>query len=347
MRILIATDAWQPQVNGVVRSLESLVCEAPALGAEISMLSCEGFRTLALPFYSEIRIAVSPLLRPARLAKKIEAIDPDAVHIATEGPIGIAVRRHCLQVGRAFTTCYHTKFPEYVRARLPVPMTMTYAWLRRFHNAGSGVMAATESLENELRARGFKNLMRWGRGVDADLFRPRETRILKLPQPIFLYVGRVAVEKNIEAFLSLDLPGSKVVIGEGPQLSELKHRYPQAHFLGSRTGVALAEIYASADVFVFPSLTDTFGVVLLEALSSGVPVAAYPVTGPRDVIKNGETGVLHQDLREACLQALKVPREACRKFALSQSWRASTQQFLDNVGTVKRFREQRPALRSS
>jgi glycosyltransferase involved in cell wall biosynthesis len=334
MHILIASDAWQPQVNGVVRSLESLQREAPALGAKISVLSHNGFRTLGLPFYSEIRVAITPLLRPSLIAQKIETLAPDAIHIATEGPIGVAVRRFCLQNGRPFTSSYHTRFPEYLAARLPVPQKMTYAWLRRFHNAGSGIMVATPSLEQELRSRGFKKLMRWGRGVDADLFRPRETRTLDVQQPVFLYVGRVAVEKNLPAFLSLDLPGTKVVVGDGPQLQELKAAYPQAVFLGKKSGEALAEIYANADVFVFPSRTDTFGIVLLEALSCGVPVAAYPVTGPGDVIRQGETGILHEDLHQSCMQALHISREVCRSYAKTQSWRASAQQFIENVKSV-------------
>lgn len=348
MRVLVATDAWHPQVNGVVRSLEALVREAPHFGAHVEILSPHGFRTMAMPGYSEIRLAVAPMIRPSSIESRIRAIDPDYVHIATEGPIGNAMRTWCLKHGRAFTTSYHTKFPEYVAARLPVPRGWTYAWLRRFHNAGAGVMVATQSLEDDLTRRGFQNIMRWGRGVDCTLFRPRETSVLDLPRPIFLYVGRVAVEKNLPAFLSLDLPGSKVVVGEGPSLAELKAQYPAVHFLGKKVGEPLAEIYASADVFVFPSLTDTFGIVLLEAMASGTPVAAFPVTGPLDVVRQGETGVLSHDLKAACLAALDLPRDTCRAFAESHSWRASAKEFLDNVreaNTVRRRRRRRLPFR--
>lgn len=349
MRVLVATDAWHPQVNGVVRSLEALVREAPRLGAQIEVLSHQGFRTMGLPGYSEIRLAVAPMIRPSAVDGRIRAIDPDYIHIATEGPIGSAVRTWCLKHGRAFTTSYHTKFPEYVSARLPVPERWTYAWLRRFHNAGAGVMVATDSLEQDLTRRGFVNIMRWGRGVDADVFRPRETRAVDLPRPIFLYVGRVAVEKNLPAFLSLDLPGTKVVVGDGPSREELQRQFPEAVFLGKKVGDELAAVYASSDVFVFPSLTDTFGIVLLEALACGTPIAAYPVTGPKDVVKPGVTGVLDMDLRKACLGALELSREACRAEALEHSWAAAAKQFLDNVrdaNTVRPRRKRRlPPLR--
>ena len=339
MRVLVATDAWHPQVNGVVRSLEALVREAPSLGAHVEILSPLGFRTMPMPGYSEIRLAVGPMIRPSSIERRIRHIDPDYIHIATEGPIGNATRTWCLKYGRAFTTSYHTKFPEYVSARLPVPTRWTYAWLRRFHNAGAGIMVATQSLEDELTARGFQNMMRWGRGVDVDLFKPRDHSVLDLPKPIFLYVGRVAVEKNLPAFLSLDLPGSKVIVGEGPSSAALKAQFPKVAFLGKLEGEALAQVYSSADVFVFPSLTDTFGIVLLEAMASGVPVAAFPVTGPGDVIRNGETGILSMDLREACLKALTLSPDICRQAAIAQGWQGSVRQFLDNVrdaNTVRR-----------
>ena len=344
MRVLVATDAWHPQVNGVVRSLEALLREAPALGAHVEILSPLGFRTLPMPGYAEIRLSIAPIIRPETVARRIRAIDPDYIHIATEGPIGNATRSWCLKHGRAFTTSYHTKFPEYVSARLPVPTRWTYAWLRRFHNSGAGVMVATDSLEEELSGRGFLNIMRWGRGVDTTQFRPREQSVLDLPRPIFLYVGRVAVEKNLPAFLSLDLPGSKLVVGEGPSLDQFRQQFPETHFVGKRVGEALAEIYSSCDVFVFPSRTDTFGLVLLEAMASGLSVAAYPVTGPADVISQGETGFLSEDLREACLKALELPREACRQTALKQSWQVSAQQFLDNVREANTVRRRRRLL---
>jgi glycosyltransferase involved in cell wall biosynthesis len=328
IRLLIATDAWHPQVNGVVRSIERMAEELPRLGVKVEIMSPGMFRTVPLPTYPEVRLA---LARPSTIGARVEALKPDAIHIATEGPIGFAVRRWCLRNRRRFTTAYHSRFPEYVRKRFPVPLRMTYAMLRRFHNAGNGCMVATPTLRRDLEARGFRNLMYWGRGVDAGLFRPRPGAAPGLPKPIFLYVGRVAVEKNLEAFLGLDLPGSKVVVGDGPDLVQLKARFPEAHFPGVKTGDALAEAYAAADVFVFPSRTDTFGMVLLEALACGVPVAAYPVAGPLDVIGEAPVGVLSEDLRAAALGALAVSREQCRSFALLHSWPASARQFIDNV----------------
>jgi glycosyltransferase involved in cell wall biosynthesis len=271
------------------------------------------------------------IARWATIARKVEAMKPDAIHIATEGSIGFAVRRWCLHNRRRFTTSYHTRFPEYVRKRIPVPTRVSYAALRRFHNAGNGCMVATASLRRDLEGRGFQNLMFWSRGVDAVLFRPRSDAALPYAKPIFLYVGRVAVEKNLEAFLGLDLPGSKVVIGDGPDLAQLKATYPGVHFHGVLTGEALAAAYSAADVFVFPSRTDTFGMVLLEALASGLPVAAYPVTGPLDVIGEAPVGVLAEDLRAAALAALSIPRDRCRAFAVAHSWQASARQFLDNI----------------
>jgi glycosyltransferase involved in cell wall biosynthesis len=329
-RILIASDAWHPQINGVVRTLERLARELPELGATPILLTPEGYRTVPCPTYPEIRLTIAA---PGVIGRRLDSIAPDHVHIATEGPIGHAVRRWCRKRKRIFTTSYHTRFPEYLAARLPVPVDWTYAVLRRFHNAGAGCMVATASLEAELASRGFRNLMRWSRGVDADLFRPGRysTEIADLPRPIHLYVGRVAVEKNIGAFLDLALPGSKVVVGDGPALDALRRAHPEVTFLGARVGEALADIYATSDCFVFPSRTDTFGVVMLEAIASGVPVAAYPVAGPRDVIGDTGAGVLDEDLGRAVAAALAIPREHCREVALRHSWRAATQQFLDNV----------------
>lgn len=333
-RLLIATDAWHPQINGVVRSIEAMVREAPRQGFSVDVLSPQGFMTLPMPGYDEIALAISPFLRPRSLSPRIEALKPDFIHIATEGPIGRATRNWCLRKDRPFTTSYHTKFPEYVRARVPVPVSATYAMLRRFHNAGSGVMVATDTLEAELKGRGFRNILRWGRGVDSALYHPRETSVLDLPRPIWLFVGRVAVEKNLPAFLDLDLPGTKVIVGGGPDLEMLKAKYPDAVFTGPRVGVALAEHYASADVFVFPSLTDTFGMVLLEAMASGVPVAAYPVTGPRDVVKPGVSGVLDQDLKTACLGALQLPKGPVLVEGRTHSWEASALEFFHHVSTA-------------
>ncbi len=331
MRVVVATDAWHPQVNGVVRTLTSTAAAASKLGIDISFVTPEGFPTLPLPTYTDIRLAL-PL--GAGVAGRLNEFSWDAIHIATEGPIGIAARRYCLRRGIPFTTSYTTRFPEYIAARLPVPEAWTYALLHGFHRKAAVTMVSTASLAGELRQRGFSNLGLWTRGVDTQLFTPQGATPLDLPRPIFLSAGRVAVEKNLEAFLSLDLPGSKVVVGDGPQLAELRQRFPQAIFFGMRSGPDLAAAIAAADVFVFPSLTDTFGVVQLEALACGVPVAAFPVMGPRDVIGNTTVGVLDADLRTACLAALQIPRQSCRDFALAHSWETSTREFLGHLCTV-------------
>ncbi len=330
-RITVVTDAWHPQVNGVVRSIERTNAELEAMGAEVTMVTPDLFRTLPLPSYPEIRVAISTY---RRVAREIERGQPAYVHIATEGPLGLKARKWCRRNGMPYTTSYHTRFPEYVSARLPVPESWLYALVRRFHNGGAGCMVATDTLAAELSARGFRNLMRWGRGIDADLFRPRapeENVFADLPRPIFINVGRVAVEKNLDAFLSLDLPGSKVIVGDGPQRASLEKRYPDVRFVGTRIGEDLARAYASADVFVFPSRTDTFGNVLLEALASGLPVAAYPVMGPLDILGDSDAGILDEDLRAACLGALTIDRGAARQLALEFSWRRAAKQFLDNV----------------
>jgi glycosyltransferase involved in cell wall biosynthesis len=334
MRILIATDAWKPQVNGVVNTYVHIEREAKAAGFTVSFLTPDGFRTIPLPSYSEIRLA---LIRPSDAAKRIQSEAPHCIHIATEGPIGLATRAACLREGRRFTTSYHTRFPEYVAARVPVPLSLGYAFERWFHNAGAGVLAATRSLCGELSAKGLKNVRLWSRGVDLDLFRPRAVDRFGLPRPIFLYAGRVAVEKNLDAFLSLDLPGTKVIVGGGPQLEELKRRYPSAVFTGPKFGQDLAEHYASADVFVFPSLTDTFGNVLLEALACGVPVAAYNVTGPKDVVAHGDVGILGSDLREAALAALSIDRASARAYAEQFSWTACARRFHDILAEANGF----------
>jgi glycosyltransferase involved in cell wall biosynthesis len=331
MRLLIATDAWQPQVNGVVRTLGALSRRLRGLGATVSFVTPEGFPSFPVPTYPDLRCA---LPRRREIARRIEDAKPDAIHIATEGTIGHAVRSYCLREGRPFTTSYMTRFPEYVSARVPIPECWSYALLRRFHSAATVTMVSTQSLMSELIQRGFGNIGLWTRGVDTDLFKPQPSAALNLPRPIFLSVGRVAVEKNLEAFLSLPLPGSKVVIGTGPQEAELRRRFPDATFLGLVEGAELAAHIAAADVFVFPSKTDTFGIVQLEALACGVPVAAYPVTGPRDVIGSNPVGVLHDDLQIACMEALRVSREACRDFALARSWDTSARQFLGHLNQV-------------
>jgi len=328
VNILIVTDAWHPQINGVVRTIDTTRAELEKLGHRVSVISPEGFRTVPLPTYPEIRIAVSP---GRKLRRMIDDLGPDAIHIATEGPLGFAARRYCLTRGRPFTTAYHTRFPEYIRDRAPIPLSLSYAFVRRFHEPASAVMVATPSIERALVERGFRNIRRWGRGVDTELFRPRDKGFLDAPRPISMYVGRVAVEKNLDAFLRLDLPGTKVVVGDGPQLAELKARYPRVRFVGAMHGEELAAHYAAADVFVFPSRTDTFGLVLLEALASGVPVAAYPVPGPLDVLDGADVGVLDEDLGRAVRGALEIPADRCREFALRHSWRASSEQFLANL----------------
>jgi glycosyltransferase involved in cell wall biosynthesis len=331
MRVLVATDAWYPQVNGVVRTLTSLARSAASLGVTIEFLSPEGFPSIGVPTYPGLRLAVPT---PRQIARRIESARPDAIHIATEGTIGLMARAYCRSRRRPFTTSYTTRFPEYISARAPIPADWIYAVLRRFHAAATVTMVSTASLMAELGQRGFSNLGMWTRGVDTELFHPRRAAVLDLPRPIFISVGRVAVEKNLEAFLSLDLPGSKVVVGDGPQLPQLRRRFPETRFLGMLENGTLAAHLAAADVFVFPSLTDTFGVVQLEALASGVPVAAFPVMGPKDVIGGHPVGVLDENLRAACLGALNISRETCRAFALSRSWESSARQFIAHVGKV-------------
>ncbi|HXL31938.1 MAG TPA: glycosyltransferase family 1 protein [Bradyrhizobium sp.] len=331
MRILVATDAWHPQVNGVVRTLTNMAEAARAFGVEISFLTPQSFRTFAMPSYPDLRLA---LPYQAKIARLIAEARPDSIHIATEGPIGLLVRRYCRKNQLTFTTSFHTRFPEYISARLPIPEAWIWTALRAFHGPSQAVMAATPALAGELRARGFRNVVLWPRGVDASQFHPRVAD-LGLPRPVFLCVGRVAVEKNLEAFLDLDLPGTKVIVGDGPARAALTRKYPQAVFLGARQGKELAEAYAAADVFVFPSKTDTFGLVLLEALASGLPVAAFPVTGPRDVIGDEPVGALNDDLRIACLTAVTISPQACLAFAARHTWEASARAFVENITNVR------------
>lgn len=328
MKVTIVTDAWEPQVNGVVRTLKSTAHELRAMGYTVDFLTPLEFSTLPCPTYPDIRLSLFP---EAKVVRRLAAFDPDALHIATEGPLGIAARRFALARGLPFTTAYHTRFPEYVRERIGVPLAWTYAFLRWFHGPSEAVMAPTEVVKRDLESNGFGNVVMWSRGVDLDIFKPQQSEQLKSAPPIFLYVGRVAVEKNIEAFLDLDLPGSKWVAGAGPALKRIKARYPQINYLGVLSQRELAQVYASADVFVFPSKTDTFGLVLLEAMACGLPVAAYPVTGPLDVIGDSRAGVMHEDLRTACLEALKLRREDAAAHARKFSWRAATEQFVGHL----------------
>lgn len=329
MKIALCTDAWEPQVNGVVTTLRQTVAESRALGHAVEVVAPgDGFRTLALPGYAEIRLA----FRPHReLGRRLRAFAPDCLHIATEGPIGLAARRWARRQGMPFTSSYHTQFPEYLRARAPVPLRLSYACLRRFHNAAARTLVATPTMLETLRRQGFRQLGLWSRGVDTELFAPDRGLDLGLPRPVWVYAGRLAVEKNLPAFLDLDLPGSKLVIGDGPHGARLRAAYPEAHFVGYRHGEDLAAHLASGDVFVFPSRTDTFGLVMLEAMACGLPVAAFPVTGPRDVVTPGRTGMLDEDLRRACLAARKLDPRTIRQAACATGWRASTEQFLAHL----------------
>ncbi|MEJ8571918.1 glycosyltransferase family 1 protein [Microbaculum marinum] len=330
-KLVIATDAWHPQVNGVVRVLDRLRRETPAYGLEIDVVSPDGFPAVPLPTYGEIKLA---LCSPSSVGRRIEAAGAEFVHIPTEGPIGMAARRWCRRQGRGFTTSFHTRFPEYLASRVPVPTSVSYAWLRRFHNSGLATMVSTQTLADELSGRGFRKLAIWPRAVDTGVFCPGEAAALDHPRPIFLYVGRVAVEKNVAGFLALDLPGTKVVVGDGPQRAELERRFPEAKFLGVHTGDDLVRLYRAADVFVFPSRTDTLGLVSIEAMGCGIPVAAHPVPGPRDVVGDSGAGVLDEDLRAAALAALDIPREACRERALQFNWSRSAEAFTDIVRTA-------------
>jgi glycosyltransferase involved in cell wall biosynthesis len=328
MRVLIVTDAWYPQINGVVRSIERMTEAAASSGAEVTLLTPEDFRSVPLPTYPEIRLA---LARPGRLARMIARLAPTHIHIATEGPLGILTRRLCVRHGLPFTTCFHTRLPDYVRLRMPIPIDWTWWLMRRFHNAGSGVMVDTDSLARELAERGFTNIVPWRRGVDTELFHPTRRTALGCAGPVFLYVGRLAIEKSVDDFLGLDLPGTKVVVGDGPARRQLEAAFPQASFLGTLTGKELARAYASADVFVFPSRTDTFGMVLLEALASGLPIAAFPTAGPLAIVGASGCGRLGQDLRRAALEALEIPRERCRARAMEFSWATSAALFFANI----------------
>ena len=304
--------------------------ELRRMGNLVEVIGPDRFHTVPCPTYPEIRLSLLPGRRLARLAR---AFKPDAMHIVTEGPLGLAARSWGKRNGFGFTTAFHTRFAEYIHARSGLPVGPIYAWMRHFHGAAQGTMVATPSLRDELTARGFRNIRAWSRGVDLDLFKPSPREEWNLPGPIFLYVGRVAVEKNISAFLDLDLPGSKVVVGGGPQLAMLQRAYPKVLFTGPRHGEALARAYAGGDVFMFPSLTDTFGLVILEALACGTPVAAFPVTGPKDVLADarGKIGAVNADLRVAALQALTADRAACRAHAERFSWRACAETFLGHL----------------
>lgn len=331
MKIMIVTDAWEPQVNGVVRTLKQTRFELEKLGHEIQMITPLEFKTIPCPTYPDIALS---LFSKKKVLERMKSFNPDAIHIATEGPLGIAARSYAIKNKLPFSTAYHTRFPEYVKARTAIPLAITYKFLRWFHDPSLAVMAPTEVVKKDLEAYGFTNVVLWTRGVDLDIFKMQDAKVLNTAHPIFLYVGRVAVEKNIEAFLELKLPGSKWVVGDGPALAGLKAKYPEVSYLGVLQQEELAKVYASADVFVFPSKTDTFGLVLLEAMACGLPVAAYPVTGPIDVIGNSNSGAMNEDLRQACLDALNIPREVARAHAEKFSWAVASQQFLNHLKPV-------------
>lgn len=332
MTILIVTDAWYPQPNGVVRVLGSLRRRLEEIGQKVEVIAPDRFFTVPCPSYSEIRLS---LWAGRKVARLIDQLRPEAIHIATEGPLGLAARRHCLKRKLPFTTAYHTKFPQYVRARTGLPLSWLYAAVRRFHAPSSGIFAPSPSLYRELSELGFKNLRAWAHGVDTDVFRPMGKDYLDLPRPIHAYIGRVAVEKNLPAFLDLDLPGSKLVVGTGPARDGLMRRYPQVHFRTAQNDVELARLYSAADVFVFPSRTDTFGLVMLEALACGVPVAAFPVTGPLDVIGDSKTGALDADLAAAVARARMIDPVRCREHALAFSWDEVARLFLAHLHPIR------------
>lgn len=341
MRLALVTDAAPPQVNGVVVTLRTLAARLEQGGHDVRFVTPASFRTFPCPTYPEIRLALFPGFG---LRRALDSLEPDAIHIATEGPLGMAARRYCLREGLPFTTSYHTRYPEYLRSRAPVPERLTYAWLRRFHAKAERVMVPTRSIQSDLQARGFHNTVIWPRGVDINRFCPEgpPPPVRHRPRgrgPVFVYVGRVAVEKNLRAFLSLDLPGTKWVIGGGPQLEQLRAEFPDAQFTGPVDHAELPAYYRAADVFVFPSRTDTFGLVLLEAMACGVPVAAYPVAGPLDVVAGSGAGVLHADLREAALRALAVPPRVARTHAEGFSWDSVSRTFFGYLAPISRAPE--------
>jgi glycosyltransferase involved in cell wall biosynthesis len=335
MRIAIVSDAWRPQINGVVTTLEQTTAAARRLGHEALVISAAGLRSIPCPSYPEIRLALQPT---RAVCERLAQFAPEAIHIATEGPLGLAARGHCMRWGVPFTTSYHTQFPDYARARWGLPAALGYAYLRWFHRPAVRTLVGTESVRGNLQARGFKHLVPWSRGVDTTLFRPdahaRAAASARWPRPIMLYAGRIAVEKNLEAFLGLSLPGTKVIVGDGPARALLSARYPSAVFLGYRFGAELAEQMAGADVFVFPSRTDTFGIVMLEAMACGVPVAAFPVQGPLDVVRSGENGVLHAELQSAIRAALTLAAAPCRAFAQLHTWERCTRQFVGHLALI-------------
>jgi glycosyltransferase involved in cell wall biosynthesis len=346
VRIAIATDAWAPQTNGVVTTLKATIDTLTRMGHEVRVISPQGMLSIPAPSYPEIRLAVWP---GPHVLREMRAFRPQAIHIATEGPLGLYVWRYCRHRRVPFTTSYHTRYPEYLRARWPIPLKVSYAWLRRFHGAATRTFVASGSLNRQLSERGFKHLHLWRRGVDLQRFHPGppHPEFANLPRPIMAYCGRLAVEKNIDAFLNLKLPGTKLVIGDGPQRAELAARHPDVTFAGYRFGSELASVLGTADVLVFPSLTDTFGLAMIEALACGVPVAAFPVAGPIDVIEQGVTGVLHEDLAVAVRSALTLDRNVCARHAAEFTWDAATAQFVAGLEPIPQALRATLAVRRS
>lgn len=345
MKIALVTDAWEPQVNGVVTTLVELVREVGALGQEVEVIQPGQFRTRPCPGYPGIDLAVKPY---AEVERRLDTFRPDAIHIATEGPLGWAARKYCLRNGLAFTTAFHTKFPDILKAALGVPLWLGYAFFRHFHRPSSGVMVPTQGVLRMLEQRGFRNLRGWTHGVDTTLFpyTPREEGrpaapfgLDELPRPLLLFVGRVSYEKNIQAFLELKMPGSKVVCGVGPLEESLKARFPGVRWLGVLPRTELARVYAAADVFAFPSRSETFGLVMLESMATGTPVAAYPVSGPLEVLGDGSArgqgGAMHEDLQNACYQALAISRHEARARALRFSWNEASRLFLGHLAAAR------------
>lgn len=332
MKIALISDAWHPQINGVVTTLTKTSEALTNLGHTIELIGPDRFNTWPCPGYPAVGLAFlcGPRLRPI-----LEAFKPDAIHLATEGSIGFAARRYCREYGYPYTTAFHSRFPEYFKLRIGLPLFISYNYLRWFHCESAGIMVSTPSLQQELSDKGFERLVLWSRGVDTGLFRPRDKNFIKDQRPIFMYTGRVAIEKNIEDFLNLDLPGTKYVVGDGPQRQELEQKYPQVRFLGYKTGEDLARLTAAADVVVFPSRTDTFGLVILEALASGVPVAAYPVQGPKDILTDDKAGAMDSDLKQAALRALTLNPDDCRRFAFNYTWKKSAEQFAGHLAPIR------------
>ena len=328
MRIALISDAWHPQINGVVTTLTNTIKTLKNFGHEVEIFGPDRFWGVPCPGYPEVKLS---FLCGFRLRPLLKAFKPDAIHIVTEGPIGFAARRYCRELGYRYTTSYLTQFPEYLRLRIGFPLLISEGFLRWFHSESAHVMVATPSVEQSMVAKGYQRMARWSRGVDTELFHPREKDFIPDQRPILMYMGRVAIEKNIEAFLKLDLPGTKYVVGDGPQKKELEAKYPHVRFTGYKKGEELARYMAAADVFVFPSLTDTFGVVLLEAMACGVPVAAFPVQGPKDVILDERAGILSDDLQAGIMKAMTLNPEDCRQYALQYTWEKCTQQFLNNL----------------